>query len=126
VTLYGEPNPALEQFLAEAGSAARTVMPYVYAPAADAGRVVDLIQRLARGEADTIVFTSSPQVDRLYEVAAKHGLDEELRQGFERSCVAAVGPVVAEELRSRGARVDVCPEQGFVMKKLVQELKRGK
>jgi uroporphyrinogen-III synthase len=39
--------------------------------------------------------------------------------------VAAVGPVVAETLRRRGARVDVCPEQGFVMKKLVQELKRA-
>jgi uroporphyrinogen-III synthase len=125
VTLYGEPNAALEQFLTGAGATVRTVMPYVYAPAADAERVADLIHRLARGEADTIVFTSSPQVDRLYEVTARNGLDEELRQALDRACVAAVGPVVAEALRQRGARVDVCPEQGFVMKKLVQELKRG-
>jgi uroporphyrinogen-III synthase len=124
VTLYGEANPVLEQFLTGAGTTVRTVMPYVYAPAADAERVVELIRKMARGEVDAVVFTSSPQVDRLYEVAEKNGLREELRQGFDRTRVAAVGPVVAEELRRRGARVDVCPEQGFVMKKLVQEMKR--
>jgi uroporphyrinogen-III synthase len=124
VTLYGEPNPALEHFLVEAGASVRTVMPYVYAPAVDAEHVVDLIQKMSRGEVDTIVFTSSPQVDRLFEVAAKNRLEAELQQGLGRLCVAAVGPVVAETLRRRGAHVDVCPEQGFVMKKLVQELKR--
>ena len=35
VTLYGEPNPVLEQFLIAAGAQVRTVMPYIYAPAAD-------------------------------------------------------------------------------------------
>jgi uroporphyrinogen-III synthase len=38
--------------------------------------------------------------------------------------VAAVGPVVAETLRSRGAPVHIVPEQGFVMKNLVQHIKR--
>jgi uroporphyrinogen-III synthase len=125
VTLYGEPNPALEGFLTEAGAVVRTVMPYVYAPATDAARVVELIRRMARGEIDSVVFTSSPQVDRLYEVAEKNGLAEDLRQGLEKTRVAAVGPVLAEELRRRGSRVDVCPEQGFVMKKMIQEMKRA-
>jgi hypothetical protein len=39
--------------------------------------------------------------------------------------VAAVGPVVADDLRRRGAPVHVCPEQGFVMKNLVQHIKRS-
>jgi uroporphyrinogen-III synthase len=125
VTLYGEPNLALERSLREAGAEVRTVMPYVYAPASDAVRVVELIHRMARGDLDAAVFTSSPQVDRLYEVAEKNGLAEELRHGLEKTRVAAVGPVLAEELRRRGARVDVCPEQGFVMKKLIQEMKRA-
>jgi uroporphyrinogen-III synthase len=38
--------------------------------------------------------------------------------------VAAVGPVVAEDLRRHAIRVDICPEQGFVMKNLVQLIKR--
>jgi uroporphyrinogen-III synthase len=125
VTLYGEPNPALEGFLASAGAAVRTVLPYVFAPAADDGRVAELIARLGRGEVDVLLFTSSPQVDRLYEVAARRGLDEALRQGLARTRVAAVGPVVADDLRRRGAPVHVCPEQGFVMKNLVQHIRRS-
>src|SRR5260221_1156546 len=49
VQLFGAPNPALEQFLVEAGATVAAVLPYVYAPAADAGRVADLIARMAPG-----------------------------------------------------------------------------
>jgi len=124
VQFYSASNPPLVDFLKGAGAAVRTVLPYVYAPAADAERVADLIGRLDQGTVDVVVFTSSPQVDRLYEVAAQRGLDPTLRQGLERTRVAAVGPVVADNLRRRGARVDICPEQGFVMKNLVQQIRR--
>jgi uroporphyrinogen-III synthase len=99
-------------------------LPYVYAPAADADRIADLIDRLAGGSVDAVVFTSSPQVTRLYEVAAERGQDSALAAGLKRTCVAAVGPVVAETLREHGAPVHVCPEQGFVMKNLVRQLTR--
>ncbi len=125
VTLYGAPNPTLVQFLQRAGANVRTVLPYVYAAAADADRVAQLIERMARGEIDVVVFTSSPQVDRLYEVATERGLQGPLQQGMQRTRVAAVGPVVAENLRQKGARVDICPEQGFVMKNLVLHIKRA-
>jgi len=124
LTLYGEPNPTLVQFLERAGAAVRTVLPYVYAPASDADRVVDLIARMARGEVDALVFTSSPQVDRLFEVAAEKQLVPDLEEGLKRVRVAAVGPVVADALRQRRAPVHICPEQGFVMKNLVQLIRR--
>src|SRR5262245_18545158 len=124
VTLYASPNPELVQFLESAGATVRTVMPYVYAPASDADRVVELINRMAGGMLDAILFTSSPQVDRLYEVAKERSLEDSLRQGMERTRVAAVGPVVADNLRQRGVGIDICPEQGFVMKNLVQLIKR--
>ena len=44
--------------------------------------------------------------------------------GFSRTCVAAVGPVVADNLQQRGVTVQVCPEQGWVMKNLVQQIVR--
>jgi uroporphyrinogen-III synthase len=125
VTLYGEANVPLVTFLEGQGAVARTVLSYVYAPAASADRVADLIGRLARGEVHVLLFTSSPQVDRLYEVARERGLEETLRQGMQRVRIAAVGPVVAENLRQHGARVDVCPEQGFVMKNLVRHIERA-
>jgi uroporphyrinogen-III synthase len=124
VTLYGEANPTLGQFLEQAGATVKTVLPYVYAPASDGDKVGDLINRMAKGGIDVIVFTSSPQVDRLYEVAAEKGLEDELRQGMIQTRIAAIGPVVAGNLRQRSAKVDICPEQGFVMKNLVQLIKR--
>jgi uroporphyrinogen-III synthase len=125
VTLFGEPNPTLEQFLRSAGAEVRTVLPYIYAPAADDDRVAELIGRLDQGAVDVLVFTSSPQVDRLYEIAQKRGLQDALHRGLERTRIAAVGPVLAEHLRQRGAEVHICPEQGFVMKNLVQHIKRA-
>jgi uroporphyrinogen-III synthase len=124
VTLYGEPNPTLVQFLEDVGATVRTVLPYVYAPASDGDRVAELITRLAKGAIDVIIFTSSPQVDRLYQVAAEKGLENELRQGLMSARIAAVGPVVADNLLEKGAKVDICPDQGFVMKNLVQQIKR--
>ncbi len=124
VQLYGPDNPALAAFLNEQGALMLPVTPYIYAPAEDAERVVGLIKALAIQTVDAICFTSSPQVTRLAEVAGEHSLNEMLAEGMKHACVAAVGPVVAETLRQHGFRVDVCPEQGFVMKNLVQQLKR--
>jgi uroporphyrinogen-III synthase len=125
VQFYAEANPPLMAFLEGAGATVQTVLPYVYAPAADAEQVAHLINRMARGEVDVIVFTSSPQVDRLYDVAIERRVEDELRKGLERTRVAAVGPVVADNLRHRGARVDLCPERGFVMKNLVMQISRA-
>jgi len=60
----------------------------------------------------------------LFEVAREIGAEAKLNAGLQRVRVAAVGPVVAEALRTRGQRVDICPEQGWVMKNLVQHIKR--
>jgi uroporphyrinogen-III synthase len=124
VTLYGEPNPDLVQFLEQAGATVHTVLPYVYAPASDGDRIAELISGMAKGDIDMIIFTSSPQVDRLYQVATEKGLENDLRHGLRQTRIAAVGPVVAENLREKGAKVDICPDQGFVMKNLVQLIKR--
>jgi uroporphyrinogen-III synthase len=124
VQFHGEIVPALLDFLAAAGATAAVVQPYVYAPDAHAERVAELITAMDRGEVDLLAITSTPQVQRLFEVAEARGLADALRHGLDRTCVAAVGPVAAEGLRQRGARVDICPEQGFVMKNLVQHVKR--
>lgn len=125
VTLYGQPNPELRQYLESRGATVYEVMPYVYAPAADADQVADLIHRLARGDVDAIAFTSSPQVDRLFEVAQQRGLEAALRSGLEKTWVAAVGPVVQQRLAQLGVRVDIAPSRGFVMKNLVQQMARA-
>lgn len=124
VQLYSPANPPLLDFLQAAGATAFPILPYVYAPATDAQRVADLIRQMAAGQVQAICFTSSPQVDRLWEVAVEQQLEPALQQGFQRVKVAAVGPVVADNLKLRGRAPDICPEQGFVMKNLVQHIKR--
>jgi uroporphyrinogen-III synthase len=123
-TLSGAPNPALEQFLVESGAVPRPVLPYVYAPASSGERVAELINRMASGGVDVLIFTSSPQVERLFEVAKELGALASLDAGLRRVRIAAVGPVVADTLRAKGREPDVCPEQGWVMKNLVQHVKR--
>src|SRR5439155_19973290 len=120
VQFHGEIVPEMLHFLAAAGAAAAVVQPYVYAPAVHAERVAGLIAALDTGTVDLLVITSSPQVQRLFEVAEARGLADGLRRGLGRTCVAAIGPVAAEGLRRHGARVDICPEPGLVMENLVQ------
>lgn len=124
VQLYSPANPPLLDFLQAAGATAFPILPYVYAAATDAQRVADLIRQMAAGQVQAICFTSSPQVDRLWEVAAEQHLETLLQQGLQQVKVAAVGPVVADNLKLRGRAPDICPEQGFVMKNLVQHIKR--
>lgn len=123
VQLYGEdPNLRLMDYLAQRGVRPRVVAPYIYATQAETAAVVQLIHSMAAGEVDAIAFTSTPQVRRLQEVAKETASDVQLAQGLARVKVAAIGPVVAEDLRQRHIRVDVMPKESFFMKPLVTEL----
>jgi uroporphyrinogen-III synthase len=120
VQLYpANPNTRFTDFLRRAGAEPDPVLPYVYAAAADDENVVELIGRIADGAVDAIAFTSSPQVQRLFEVAAAHRREELLRAGLRRMQIGAVGPVVAEELQRHGVQATITPEHSYFMKPLV-------
>src|SRR5208283_430079 len=120
VQLYpGNPNPRFTDFLRGAGAEPDPVLPYIYAAAAEDDRVAALIDRMAGGEVDVIAFTSSPQVQRLFEVAAATRREEALQTALRATAVAAVGPVVAGELARRGFDVAITPDHSFFMKPLV-------
>ena len=124
VQLYPDnPNERLLKFLKDAGAQPDPVLPYVYVSEADDKRVIAVIAEMAAGQIDAIAFTSAPQVRRLRDVARASGREAELRQGFERIVVAAVGPIVAQELDALGVQVNVTPHDNtFFMKPLVREL----
>jgi len=123
VQLYGEePNRPLVEALERAGATVRTVAPYVYASAADSAQVVSLIDGLHSRQVDAIAFTSASQVDRLFQVAALAGAEQRLRTALGEARVAAIGPIVVETLARHGVRIDVVPEKGFVMRRLVNAL----
>ena len=86
--------------------------------------MVDLIRTLSRGVIDVITFTSQPQYHRLVQVARKHELEAELSTGLQKACVAAVGPVVKNQLEADGHTVAIMPGKAFFMKPLVTEIMR--
>jgi uroporphyrinogen-III synthase len=123
VQLYpGAPEARLNGLLQDMGAQPDTVLPYVYASAAEEQRVVELIDRMAGGEIDVIAFTSSPQVERLLEVAKATQREETLQTALRITAIAAVGPVVAEELRRRGFDVSIVPDHSYFMKPLVSAI----
>ncbi len=123
VQLYpGNPNTKFTDFLRDAGAEPDTVLPYVYASAADDARVAGLIDRMAEGGVDVIAFTSSPQVERLFEVAKATKREAALGTALRATAIAAVGPVVAGELQRRGLKVTITPDHSYFMKPLVSAI----
>lgn len=125
VQLYGqEPNLRLTDFLRQAGAQVDTVAPYVYASQEEEARVVEFIQQLAEGKVDVLAFTSQSQFKRLQEVAANKVLQASLQQGLNRTVLAAVGPVVRDQLQDAGFKVAIMPERVYFMMPLVAAIER--
>lgn len=123
VQLYGEePNRLLMDYLRGRDAMGMPVAPYIYAPQADEAKVLELIEALANGEITMMTFTSQPQYARLREIAKRHNKEARLSEGLAKVSVAAVGPVVGEQLREAGVEVAVMPESLFFMKPMVTEL----
>ena len=120
VQLYpGAPEARFTGFLRDAGAEPDTVLPYVYASAAEEQNVAELIDRMAAGGVDVIAFTSSPQVDRLFAVAKATQREKALQAALTATAIAAVGPVVAADLQRRGVNATITPDGTYFMKPLV-------
>lgn len=122
VQLYGtEPNRPLIDFLQSAGANVTTVAPYIYADKAADDAVRDLLTRMAAGAVDVIAFTSTPQVERLFSV----GPDDLVKSAFERTEVAAIGPIVADALARHDIKVRLMPQDSFFMKPLTSAIEEA-
>jgi uroporphyrinogen-III synthase len=125
VQLYpGFDDAPLRRQLEDAGAIYDPVTPYAYASDEEDGRVAALIAEMADGKVDLIAFTSTPQVARMTQVAARAGLAEALARGLAATKVAAVGPVTAQALAEAGIKVDMQPAANFHLKPLVAEIAR--
>ena len=108
---YGGPDSELPTYLREQRADYEELTLYDWGLPDDTAPVVDLIDRMERGEIDALAFTSRPQVPNLIEIAAAAGREESLRSGLAGSvAVASVGPVCTRKLVEHGIAVDVEPE----------------
>jgi uroporphyrinogen-III synthase len=123
IQLYpGGPEARFTDFLRDAGAEPDTVLPYVYASAAEEQSVAELIDRMAAGTVDVIAFTSSPQVERLFAVAKATQREGMLRRALGVTAIAAMGPVVTGDLQRRGVDVAITPDGSYFMKPLVSAI----
>jgi uroporphyrinogen-III synthase len=67
------------------------------------------IAALGRGEIDVVLFTTSVQVEHIFEVAAQMNAVESLRRGLALAVIASIGPTTTEALLRRGLTVDIMP-----------------
>jgi len=117
VQLYPDnPNAKLINFLRDRGAEADTVLPYVYGNAAEDTEVLAVISQMLKGEVDAIAFTSAPQLRRMRDVAKAAGQEARFEEALRMTKVAAVGPVVAEQLTRFGLPVAITVEDSFYMK----------
>jgi len=116
-------HSALVGAISAQGAEVDTVLPYVYdAKAADAN-IVTAVDEMAKGRVDAIALTNLGQIRRLVETARAHGWEDRLREGFQRTPIASVGPAVSDELKSHGLRADISPAEGaYFMKPLISAM----
>jgi uroporphyrinogen-III synthase len=123
VQLYpGAADSRLVGFLQSAGAVPDPVTPYDYGSQAADEAIAALINELAAGTIDLIAFTSAPQIRRLFEVAKARSRADQLFDGLHRTVIAAIGPVVAEELQRRGLKAAIMPNKTYFMKPLVSAI----
>jgi uroporphyrinogen-III synthase len=123
--LYGEdPNLKLQDFLDGKSAITDIVAPYIYASREDEEKVAEFIKRLHTGKVDLVAFTSQSQLKRLQEVANARQLMPLLQEGLQKVKIAAVGPVVKEQLEAAGFGVAIMPERVYFMKPMVAAIVR--
>jgi len=113
---YGRPATELIEGLRRRGAEVTTVPVYQWDLPVDCGPLREAVRRLAAGECDVAMFTTSVQVTHLMKIAAEEGVD--VRPALKQMAVASVGPSTSETLHEFGIEADMepsHPKMGFLV-----------
>lgn len=101
---HGAGDDGIEKALQDGGATTTTLVVYRWGPPPDPAAVERSVRTATAGGYDAVVFTSAPGASAWFEVVDRHdGLDAlHTLVGAGRLTLAAVGPVTAEPLVSRG------------------------
>ncbi len=115
---YGRPSTELIDGLRGRGAEVTSVPVYQWDLPEDCGPLREAVRKLAAGEFDVALFTTSIQVPHLLRLAAEAGLEDAARQALGRMVVASVGPTTSETLAEFGIQADLepsHPKMGFLV-----------
>jgi uroporphyrinogen-III synthase len=115
---YGASNAELLRGLEERGARVTRVPVYQWALPEDVGPLRGAAEKIARGEIDVALFTTSIQVTHLLKIAAEMNIEDAARRAFSSIFIASIGPITSEELREQGLDADFepsHPKMGFLV-----------
>lgn len=120
---YGRPNPELVEGLQARGAAVTTVRVYQWDLPEDTGPLREAARKLAAGEFDVALFTTSVQIAHLARIASEEGIEAAALEGLRRTLIGSIGPTTTEALEEYGVSPDFepsHPKMGFLVKEAAE------
>jgi uroporphyrinogen-III synthase len=121
---YGRPSPELVAALQARGATVTAVRVYQWDLPEDTGPLRDAARKLAAGEFDAVLFTTSAQIVHLARVAAADGIEADVLDRLRRTFVGSIGPTTTEALEEYGIAADFepsHPKMGFLVKEAAEQ-----
>jgi uroporphyrinogen-III synthase len=107
---YGRPNVEMNTALESLGATVAPIALYRWELPDDLAPLQGAVRRLATRQVDVVLFTSSVQLDHLFEVARALGVESEVRNVLvSEVAVASVGPVMTASLEAQGIVPGIIP-----------------
>lgn len=120
---YGRPSAELLEGLRQRGAQVTTVRVYQWDLPEDLEPLRTAARRLAAGELQVALFTTSIQIEHLLRVAAGLGVELGVLAALRRMAVASIGPATSEALEDAGVHADLepsHPKMGFLVQETAQ------
>jgi uroporphyrinogen-III synthase len=124
---YGRQSPELLDGLRARGAQVTTVPVYQWDLPEDLGPLREAVRRLAAGDFDVVLLTTSMQVVHLLRVAAESGAEDAVRRALGRAVLASVGPTTSETLHELGLTPDFepsHPKMGFLVNEIASRARQ--
>jgi uroporphyrinogen-III synthase len=121
---YGKSNPELLDGLRKRGAEVTAVRVYQWDLPEDTAPLREAARRIAEGQADVAMFTTSIQLTHLFRIAAEEFLEEAVHNNLRRMVIASIGPTTSEALEEFGIRPDIVPshpKMGFLVKETADQ-----
>jgi len=124
---YGRPSQELIDALLARGVEVTSVAVYQWDLPDDLGPLREAVRRLAAGEIDVLLLTSSVQFEHLLRIAAEMGLEDSVRRACGGILIASIGPTTSETLAELGVPADFepsHPKMGLLVNETAQQARR--
>lgn len=121
---FGRTSDELLDGLKARGAEVSTVPVYQWDLPTDTKPLREAVHRLARGEVDVAMFTTSVQLTHLLFIADEEGLGNEIGDALRKTVIASIGPTTSEALRDQGLTPDFepsHPKMGILVTELAQK-----